>query len=115
MSNPLNVLFLVKACVCKVAVRPRALYQKLIANHPDVRVKVRKRLQEWGADLTEVDTDYHVEFAELTPLFLPGYDPVNDEDDEKHLDRKKGKVAKSLDRSVCDIVKQQVMNEVQKC
>jgi hypothetical protein len=33
----------------------------------------------------------------LTPLFLPAYDPVDDEDDEKHLDREKGNVAKRID------------------
>jgi hypothetical protein len=54
------VLFYAQTRVGKVAARPRALNQKLIANPPDLRVKVRKRFEEWGADLAEVDTDYHV-------------------------------------------------------
>lgn len=54
------VLFYAQTRVGKVAARPRAVYQKLIANPPDLRVKARKRFQEWDADLAEVDTDYHV-------------------------------------------------------
>jgi hypothetical protein len=54
------VLSYAQTRVGKVAARPRALYQTLIANPPDLRVKVRKRFHEWDADLTEVDTDYHV-------------------------------------------------------